>query len=272
MIINMTGGAGGGGLNFKVVQYKSTPTGTAKENTIGVVTTTDITGWVMQAEEPTGADGLVWIGVAAESDVAFYADKKGFVKLYPKAVKQYVNGKFANVDAYIYQNGWKLFSNAYFYLINGADPCESVTGGWKSTGWKWGGSGTSVAPSFSFTENGMKISPPKGTYAGGILHPTNAIDLSGKKEIKYIISEKDGFTTSDAKERSLIGVFDMSKANASATGGVIASKTIDSSAIGEICSIPIDSIGDGDYVVGCYIYAENQSRTFYWTVKDLWLE
>ena len=271
MIYALSGG--GGGLNFKVVRYTATPTGTAAENTIAVVTGAQINGWVMQAEQPANDDGLVWIEVAAESDVAFYADKKQYLRVYPKVVKQYISGAWSNRDAYIFQNNkWKLFSNAYFYLINGSDPCENVTGGWEAAGWKWGGSGTSVVPGFAFTENGMKITPPKGTYAGGILHPTNAISLSGKTAIKYVISEKDGFTTTDAKERSLIGVFDMSKANASATGGVVASKTIDSSNVGEVCSIPIDSIGDGDYVVGCYIYAENQSRTFYWTVKELWLE
>ena len=40
----------GGGLNFKVVQYTETPTGTAAENTIAVVTDTAISSWVMSAE------------------------------------------------------------------------------------------------------------------------------------------------------------------------------------------------------------------------------
>lgn len=110
MIINMTGGAGGG-LDFKVVQYSATPTGTAKENTIGVVTNTAITGWVMQAEQPSAASGKVWVEVATASDVPFYADKKQTVRLYPVAVKQCDGSGWANVSAYIYQNGWKQFSS-----------------------------------------------------------------------------------------------------------------------------------------------------------------
>lgn len=111
MIINMTGGAGGGGLDFKVAQYTATPTGTAKENTIGIITDTAISGWKMQAEEPTAVAGLVWIEVAAASDVPFYADKKQTVRLYPVAVKQYVGGSWVNCEAYAYQNGWKQFSS-----------------------------------------------------------------------------------------------------------------------------------------------------------------
>lgn len=131
MVFNMTGN-GGGGLNFKVVQYTTTPTGTAAENTIGVVTDTAITSWVMQAEQPTGTAGLVWIEVAAASDVAFYADKKQRVKLYPKSVKQYTENGWAGVDAYIYQSeAWTKFSSAFdgwlYYLGN---KYEEATGDW----------------------------------------------------------------------------------------------------------------------------------------------
>ena len=106
------GGGGGGGFNFKVVKYNSTPSGTAKENTIGVVTDMAITGWKMQAEEPAGSQGFVWIQVAAESMVPFYADRKQTVRLYPVAVQQYLSGGWTNVGAYIYQqSSWKQFSS-----------------------------------------------------------------------------------------------------------------------------------------------------------------
>lgn len=135
MVFNMTGN--GDGLNFAVKQYTATPTGTAKENTIGVVTDTAITSWVMQAEQPEGVEGLVWIEVAAASDVAFFADRKHQVKLYPKSVNQYVSGAWENKEAYVYQNGaWVLFSQTNVYYYDEGDLCESVTGGWKKTGYQ----------------------------------------------------------------------------------------------------------------------------------------
>ena len=110
---------GGGGLNVKVVAYSVTPTGVAAENTIAVVTDTAISGWVMQAEQPTGTAGLVWIEVAAASDVAFFADKKQRVKVYPKLVKQYVGGAWSNKEAHVYQNSaWVQFSYARLYVYN----------------------------------------------------------------------------------------------------------------------------------------------------------
>lgn len=113
----MVGGAGGGGgLNFKVAQYTATPTASAAENTIGVVTDTAITGWVMQAEQPTASAGLVWIEVGAESEVSFFADKKELVKVYPVSVKQYVDSAWTSVEAYIYlNNAWTQFSAVGIY-------------------------------------------------------------------------------------------------------------------------------------------------------------
>lgn len=120
---------GSGGLGFVVAAYPSAPTEAAKENSIGVVTNTPISGWVMQAEQPTGVDGLVWIEVAAESTVAFYADKKQQLKLYPKKVVQYVNGSWTRSDAYIYQSEWKQFSQTILALYwEGVE--DSSTGGW----------------------------------------------------------------------------------------------------------------------------------------------
>ena len=131
MIVNMTG-AGGGGLNIKVVAYASVPTLAAAENTIGVVTDTAISGWVMQAEQPTGVEGMVWIEVAAASDVAFYADKKQRVKVYPASVMQLQADGWTSVDAYIYQGGkWVSFSSAFDgWLYYQGETYDRITGGW----------------------------------------------------------------------------------------------------------------------------------------------
>lgn len=129
MIVNMTGSSSGG-LNVKVVAYSVTPTGVAAENTIGVVTDTAITGWVMQAEQPENpTDGMVWIKVDFSSTSAFYADKKNMIKVYPVVAYQYIGGTWAIKDSYIYQNAaWVILFNSYIYYYG--NEFESLTGGW----------------------------------------------------------------------------------------------------------------------------------------------
>ena len=179
IVVRTGGGAGGGGLNFKVVQYTETPTGTAAENTIGVVTDTAITGWVMQAEEPAASAGLVWIEVTAESDVAFYADKKQYLKVYPKEVKQYVSGAWAKVDAYIYQNGWVSFSTVALYLYNNGNEYESLTGGWMTYAQTHhDNSGISSTAHPVITRNATTIKFSNASWKAGSVALQNKIDLT----------------------------------------------------------------------------------------------
>lgn len=179
MVFNMTGN--GDGLNFAVKQYTATPTGTAKENTIGVVTDTAITSWVMQAEQPTGAEGMVWIEVAAASDVAFYADKKQQVKLYPKSVKQYVDGAWSSVDAYVYQGGaWVEFSSSwngelYYY----GDEFESVTGGWI------GRAGAAIGTHIIKGTDGITLKSSESAN----MQTANKIDLSGFNTLSVVVTD-----------------------------------------------------------------------------------
>jgi hypothetical protein len=176
-------GGGGGGLNFKVVQYTATPTGTAAENTIGVVTSTAISGWVMQAEQPTAVAGLVWIETAAASEVPFYADKKQTVKLYPKAVKQYVSGAWANKEAYVYQNGWVQFSSVSLYLYANGDLYESVTGGWSTNNGTFGK--ITFEPAYIDLTNG-------NPYGTNWVYTTNKIDITNYKTLKVNLTCRNG--------------------------------------------------------------------------------
>ena len=67
MIFEMTGGAAKE-LNFKIKAYETEDammSDVPKQNTIGVVTTTPITSWVLSATEPANPEaGMVWITVA----------------------------------------------------------------------------------------------------------------------------------------------------------------------------------------------------------------
>ena len=116
-------GGGGGGLNFSVKAYASESVlpNTASENTIAVITDTAITVWVADVKEPESpTDGIVWIKVGTESGVSFNALRKNALAIYPVSVLQYANGEFANMDAFIFQNGaWAQFSEVFtaLYII-----------------------------------------------------------------------------------------------------------------------------------------------------------
>ena len=134
MAIGRTNVGGGGGLNFSVKAYvsESSLPSTASENTISVITDTAITGWIADVKKPEGqVDGIVWIKVSAESEVPFNATRRNVLAIYPVSVLQYTNGEFANMDAFIFQNGtWVQFSSKIEYLYKNGK--TSLT--WKGTG------------------------------------------------------------------------------------------------------------------------------------------
>lgn len=188
MVFNMTGN-GGSGLNFDVKAYTSVDLlpESSRENTIGVVTDTAITGWVMQAEQPAGVEGMVWIEVAAASDVAFFADRKQQVKLYPKSVKQYVGGAWSNMDAYVYQGGaWVQFSKEMFMLFDNGDQCTSITGG-------WGTGGYATAHTETITNViSLSAGPQGGVASRSTASTKEAIDLTNITKLNCKIDRLTG--------------------------------------------------------------------------------
>lgn len=98
-------------VNLDVVQTTAIPTTPAKENTIAVVTNTEMTGWVLSGDAPEASTGFVWIQTGGRSNIAFYADTGGHLKVSPRYVLQYEDGAWTGKEAYIYQNGeWVHFS------------------------------------------------------------------------------------------------------------------------------------------------------------------
>ena len=179
-------GGAGGGLNFVVKQYAETPTGAAKENTIGVVTDTAITAWVMSAEQPAGVEGMVWIEVAAASDVAFFADRKQQVKVYPVSVSQYIGAAWTSLNAYIYQNAaWAEFGSSWKgeLYING-NQWTSVTGGWSAYAQTNG--------SVAFGESQISLTISTGSSNAVFFSTNNMIDFSGYNTLSVNVVSKTG--------------------------------------------------------------------------------
>lgn len=105
--LNQSGG--GGSLNFKVKDYATEEllmAATGKDNEIGIITSTPMTGWYMAAEQPEGMQpGEVYIKTGTSSTVAFNALKKNNIQVYPLSATQYVGGAMVSKEAKIYQNG-----------------------------------------------------------------------------------------------------------------------------------------------------------------------
>lgn len=101
-------GGGSGGLNFKVVGYATEAellADTPKENTIGIITTNKITGWMFAAADPAEpVEGMVYITTGTKSDIAFNALKKNGIMVYPLSAKQYIGSSLTDVPAMIYKS------------------------------------------------------------------------------------------------------------------------------------------------------------------------
>ena len=149
MIFNLSsGGASSGGLNFSVVGGTSAPSSPA-ENTIWINTSTSITGWAMQAEAPSGSEGLVWIKTALSGETAFNALKKNAITIAVVGCQQYVSGSWANVAAQIWQSdAWVEFSTENLVLFEAGG---SYTDKWLTPGWGVTGTGTISSDAITIT-------------------------------------------------------------------------------------------------------------------------
>ena len=136
-------GSGGALLNFQVVGGTSAPA-RPKENTIWVKTGAPITPWHIGPNEPSVAEGVVWVQTDVASSFAFNALKKNGLMVYPAACKVWNGAKFALADASIYQGGkWSQFSLAWDgTLFNNGDQYEMITSGWANA------SGNTLTASF----------------------------------------------------------------------------------------------------------------------------
>ena len=133
MIFNMTGG--GASLNFDVKAYATEAemrAATPAENSIGVVTTTEITSYIFASEEPAEpVEGMVWFCTGVGSSAEFNALKKeNAIQIYPLAARQYINNTFVEVPVMSYQAGEWVHWYVTTYLYDNGFQNETITGGW----------------------------------------------------------------------------------------------------------------------------------------------
>lgn len=115
-MIGRTNAGGGAGINFKVVGGTVQPQG--KENLIWVNTSTPITNWVVSPNQPTAAEGTVWIKTGA-GDNTINLLKRNLLEICPVFCSQYRNGNFVPLFGYYYEGnaGWRQFSSPELILF-----------------------------------------------------------------------------------------------------------------------------------------------------------
>lgn len=205
MIFNLVGG-GGASLNFSVNTYlpdDALPE-SGSDNDIAVVTSEPMTSWVFSPIAPVNPEnGTVWFGSRNVSSYQFNALKDNGIVICLDVVKQFINGEWVQITAYIYQNGtWSKFSMEVTItendLFRGQDNTE-VTGGWKFELWGYGSS--AAKPTQTFDSNSMIISMTcvSGQTGAGCYATVKAIDLTNVKEliIKYDATINGGSTASN---------------------------------------------------------------------------
>lgn len=195
------GGAGGGGLNFKIKAYASVDDlpATAKENSIAVITDNPITYWIMSDIEPVSvvAENVVWIQTGTDSDVAFNAIKKNMFFARPMNVYQYIDGEFENKEAWIYRgNSWIQFSNEYLYVFNEGKDAR-YTDGWTYTADSYANGSGSVS-------NVIYLYSGKPSSGAPYVHLTmnGSIDVSGYTKM-YIEWGSSGMSSPSGDSRSI---------------------------------------------------------------------
>lgn len=236
------GGGAGAGVNFKIVGGTTQPTD-SRENTIWVNTDTAISSWVFSATEPTEpAAGMVWLQTGTYSNVEFNALKKGDIRVYPLAAKQYVSGAWVEKSALSYQDGnWVAWLRREI-LYEPGNENNPVTGGWTYTskGYSFDAS-TPGTPTITRGISALTVQMPD--VSGAIIHPANKIDLTEYSTIVF-----DGIVSGSTAYASLCNFCVWSEFGTYANLNRSAFTTIQRNVDGEV-SLDVSELS-GEFYVG----------------------
>lgn len=125
-------------VEFEVIGGVSTPPAPLK-NTIWVYTDKTVSNWDLSAIAPqTPNEGMVWIEIGISGTLKFNLLKDKGIYIYPICARQYINNKWVNKVAKVYQNNnWEELNQLLYK--NGSE-FLSFTGGWIGNAQKNSGS------------------------------------------------------------------------------------------------------------------------------------
>lgn len=168
-------------LNFKIVGGTARPVSPA-ENTVWINTDAEITGYVLSATEPENpTGGMVWVTIGNYGDIkATSPIDDEWIVIYPRFIRQYINGSWVDKEAKSYQNGaWVDWW--YGQLYENGDQFVDITGGWGVHDYITNSRNLMAAEHqsdkmFFQAQNNYRVFMGIG----------NPIDLSDKKQIRFV--------------------------------------------------------------------------------------
>lgn len=250
-------GGGSGGLNFKVVGYATEAellADTPKENTIGIITTNKITGWMFAAADPAEpVEGMVYITTGKKSDIAFNALKKNGIMVYPMSAKQYVSGAWVDVTAMSYQGGEWASWGKYLY-DNGAIEGYSFTISDDD-----GGGDSSVS------DNGTYLSVSVGENLYALFRSTQKIDVTKYNTLRMQITNASMVIDSNRLW------FGLSSSTNVEGNGMTAKSTYASFSGNKELSVDISNITESMYVA-LHVGTPSDSGKFNANITKIWME
>ena len=258
-------GPGGASLNFKVNDYATKEllmAATGKNNEIGIITSTPMTGWYFAAEQPEKMQpGEVWVYTGTSSATAFNALKKNSIMVYPIGAKQMLeDGTLTDVTAKSWQNGeWVDWYSGELYKQG--NTYDQYTGGWiagtpiiMQNGSPYNGK---TVPTVQYNSDNVVVSMPDHAYSG-CFYVANKRDLTN-----YTTLYLEG-TLNQTGTMCYLGVWtefgNLQSDNlvASAGGNIDGSAEIDVSQL------------SGEHRIGFYFYTYDHPVTL--TMKELRLK
>ena len=196
-------GGGGGSLLLTVNAYASEDAipASAAENTVAVITATNITSWTFSPTEPeTPVEGMVWAVVGLTGKLVFNALKKNGIVLYPVSARQYIGGAWADKPAKIFQDGawvdWWIEGTLY---DRGTDDAE-LTGGWAAYAYSVASGYTKLTGTVEANADHLLFTLAGTTTNQSTFFSTvNALDLTGISSVEFTIDDAASTTNGMVK-------------------------------------------------------------------------
>lgn len=248
---------GGQKPNFIVEQITTTATlpSTADENTILVVSDTEIVGYILSQLEPFNpVIGQLWIRTGVGS-VTLPVTKEGNFVYHLSVCEQWNGTAWKAIDGHIYQNdAWVQFSTAVLYLYTPGDECTDITGGWAAKAMDAGGGASTYLPTITRNTSNI-VFTASGENNGGAVYLANKIDLTDYSTLRFEV------TVSGAG-----GQFDIWTEISSS----LATNRVSATPVSTNMSVDISSI-TGLHNLGFYL-ASNSGTAGNITLEKMWME
>lgn len=238
--------------NFTIGIAQTAPTEAAADNTITIVSDCFMDSYIFSATEPENpVMGLVWIQVGDGALVSFSPVKEQLIMVYPVKVFQYVYQEWLEREAFICGNSkWTQFSFLTpeitdIFLLNGANQCTELSGGWKSSPYSAGSGYATITQSFTVGADGLDVTlDATNGYCSTYISTTNMIDVSQYKTLIFEFSEAE--TIGDSNGAAQVRLFkdngytSIKNVDVVAVGGAVTKTVeIDCSTITDKCYVGV---------------------------------